>query len=45
MLSGNSKSRGYIVVLIMLHLDVLSRFDRLVPWSLAWRNTAGNDLD
>ena len=32
-------------MLIILHLDVLSRCDRLVPCSLTWWNTAGNDLD
>jgi hypothetical protein len=32
-------------MLIILHLDVLSRCDGLVLWSLTWRNTTGNDFD
>ena len=30
---------------VVLHLDVLSRCDRLVLWALTWRNTTGDDLD
>ena len=45
MQSDNLRSRGYIFMFIILHLDVLSRCDGLVPWSLTWRNTTRNDLD
>ena len=30
---------------VVLHLNVLSRCDRLVLWGLTWRDATGNDLN